>query len=460
MKNFRLVLIIKILLLSGSIGISFLLLYNNLFLFAGIFAVSLIPYQIVLLIKYVDRTNKELVDFLQAINYSDYSVNYNFFSLGKSFKNISDEFNKVLQKFKQSRSDKEESLLYLQTAIEHIGVGLISFDSKGKIDLINRGAKKILKLTNVKNLSSLNNISPNLGDYIFNLLPGQQCTNRIITKDENIHLLMYATEFKMRKQLYKLVTLQNIQPELERKEIEAYQKLIRVLTHEIMNSVTPISSLASTVNLWLSSNSKEEIMTTETLDDISAAVIAIKKRSEGLVKFVEKYRDLAKIPKPTFEVIKVVHLFERLKILMESGLRDSGIKFSYEISPVHLEITADSDLLEQVLINLLNNAVQSLKNKQNINFNGNQGQNKNSLVGTIDLKAAIDDRGRAIIKVIDNGEGITEDIIEKVFIPFFSTKQEGSGIGLSISQQIIHSHYGSLSVLSKPNEETVFTIRL
>ncbi|MFH0736722.1 MAG: ATP-binding protein [bacterium] len=460
MKNFRLVLIIKVLLLAGSIGLSFMLLYLNLIIFACIFSVSLIPYQIILLIKYVDRTNKELVDFLQAINYSDYSVNYNFNSLGKSFKNISDEFNKVLQKFKQSRSDKEESLLYLQTAIEHIGVGLISFDSKGKIDLINRGAKKTLKLTNVKNLSSLNNISPNLGDYIFNLLPGQQCTNRIITKDENIYLLMYATEFKMRKQLYKLVTLQNIQPELERKEIEAYQKLIRVLTHEIMNSVTPISSLASTVNLWLSSNSKEEIMTTETLDDISAAVTAIKKRSEGLVKFVEKYRDLAKIPKPAFEVFKVAHLFERLKILMESGLRDSGIKFSYDISPMHLELTADPDLLEQVLINLLNNAVQSLKNKQHKNVNGNNEQNKNSFVGTIDLKAAIDDRGRANIKVVDNGEGITEDIIEKIFIPFFSTKQEGSGIGLSISQQIIHSHYGSLSVSSKPNEETVFTIRL
>ncbi len=450
MKNFRFILIIKVLLLAGTIGVSFLLLYLGLILFAVIYSVILIPYQIVLLVKYVEKTNKELVDFLQAINYSDYSVNYNFNALGKSFKDISDEFNKVLQKFKQSRSDKEESFLYLQTAIEHIGVGLISFDSKGNIDLINRSAKKILKLSNVKNLSMLNSISPNLGDYIFKLEPGQQCTNRIITKDESIHLLLYATEFKMRRQLYKLVTLQNIQPELERKEIEAYQKLIRVLTHEIMNSVTPISSLASTVNLWLSSNSKEEIMNNDTMDDISAAVIAIKKRSEGLVKFVEKYRDLAKIPKPNFEVFKAVHLFERLKLLMESGLRDCGIKFAYEISPEHLEITADPDLLEQVLINLLNNAVQSLKNRNNLK----------NLAGTINLIAAIDDRGRAIIKIIDNGEGITEDIIEKVFIPFFSTKKDGSGIGLSISQQIIHAHFGSISVSSKPNEETVFTIRL
>ena len=389
--------------------------------------------------------NKELIGFLQAINYSDYSMNFNLERLGKSFKDISDEFNKVLQKFKQSRNEKEESLLYLQTAVRHVGVGVISFDSKGKIDLANKAAKKILKLNRIDNIFLLNNLSKDFGELVFNLSPGKKITHKIIHEDESIQLLFYATEFKMRNQIYKLVTLQNIQPELEEKEIEAYQKLIRVLTHEIMNSVTPISSLASTVNQWLTADNHDEKISKETMNDISAAVNTIKKRSEGLVGFVEKYRSLTRIPKPSFQVFKAVHLFERIQILMEAGLKNSEIKFHFEVVPDYLELTADPDLLEQVLINLLNNAVQSFGS---------------TLSGKIFLKAMIDDRGRASIKIIDNGPGIAEDIIDKIFIPFFSTKKEGSGIGLSLSQQIIRTLGGTISVTSEPNVETVFTIRL
>ncbi len=389
--------------------------------------------------------NKELIGFLQAINYSDYSMNFNFGRLGKSFKDISDEFNIVLQKFKQSRNEKEESLLYLQTAMRHIGVGLISFDSRGRIDIVNKAAKKILRLNRIDNIFLLSNLNKDFGELVFNLAPGKKTTHKIIHKDESIQLLLYATEFKMRNQIYKLVTLQNIQPELEEKEIEAYQKLIRVLTHEIMNSVTPISSLASTVNQWLTADNHAEKITKETMDDISAAVNTIKKRSEGLVGFVEKYRSLTRIPRPSFKVIKVVQLFEQIQILMEAGLKNSGIKFHFEVIPDYLELTVDPDLFEQVLINLLNNAVQSLGDTPS---------------GKIILKAIIDDRGRVSIKIIDNGPGIAEDIIDKIFIPFFSTKKEGSGIGLSLSQQIIRTLGGTISATSEPNVETVFTVRL
>lgn len=448
MRNFRINLIGRILTLSLLIFAAAFFFFIGYKILAVAFTLFIISFYIFSTIRYIDRTNKELIEFLQAINYSDYSIHFNFGNLGKSFKNISDEFNKVLNKFKQSRSEKEESLLYLQTIIEHVGVGVITFDSKGKIDLINRSAKKILKISQVKNLSVLNSISPNFGNYIFGLETGKHYSYKIANKDEIIQLLLFATEFKMRRQIFKLVTLQNIQPEIEKTEIEAYQKLIRVLTHEIMNSVTPISSLASTINLWLNNDNKNILLNDGSLEDLSSAVLTIKKRSEGLVKFVEKYRDLTKIPKPNFEILKISQLFERLKLLMESGLKNSSIVFNTEINPSHLEIAADPHLLEQVLINLLNNAVQSLKS------------NESPVKGEILLKASIDDRGKALIKVADNGPGISQDIIDKIFIPFFTTKQDGSGIGLSISQQIINAHFGSLSVSSIPNKQTVFTIRL
>lgn len=453
MKNFNINVVIRICFISIMIFINYYLFFYKYSYALIFFVFFIIVWQVFLLVKFVNKTNYELYSFLQSIKYSDYSVNYNFDKYGKSFKNISDEFNNIISKFRQSRSDKEESLLYLQTTIEHVGVGLLSFDSLGKIDLINRNAKKILKINTAKDLGALNGISENFGDFIYKLAPGQQITFPLNYKDETILLLLYATEFKMRGQTYKIVTIQNIQPEIEKKEIEAYQKLIRVLTHEIINSVTPISSLASTAENMLKKDINEHHLNNELIDDLVLAVETIKKRSEGLVKFVEKYRDLAKVPKPNSEIFQVAELFNRIKILMDSALKNQKIIFVSEISPVNLEINADQDLLEQVLINLLNNSVYSINQKLNAVMVDN------NYIGKIELKAFIDERGKAVIKISDNGAGIEKDIIEKIFIPFFTTKKEGSGIGLSISKQIINAHYGTLSVQSVIEKNTTFTIR-
>jgi len=246
----------------------------------------------------------------------------------------------------------------------------------------------------------------------------------------------------MREQTYRLVAMQNIQSEIEETEIEAWQKIISVLTHEIMNSITPISSLSSTLKTILNEMKEPNA---ETIEDISSAVNTIKKRSEGLMSFVDKYRSITKIPKPNRHNFSVTSLFKRIEILMDSALDGKDIKFSFEINPINLEMNGDSDLIEQVLINMLNNAIQSLSETKN---------------GIISLSAYIDSNSRAILKISDNGAGILEENIERVFVPFFTTKKEGSGIGLSLSQQIIRAHGGRIHVTSKPNEETVFTIRL
>jgi len=442
MKNFRIILIVRILFLTATIFASLVLFNSNGNSIWFILSLPVVIAEVIFLIKYVDRTNNELAYFLQSINYSDFSLHYDYSRLGKSFQLISDQFNNILEKFKETRNEKEESLNYLRTVVQHIGVGLISFDSKGEVEFINRAFKNILRINSLKNISALNSISPNLGDFIRDLNTRKKVTYKLLAGGETSQILIHATDFIMRGQSYRLVALQNIQSEIEETEIEAWQKIIRVLTHEIMNSITPISSLASTLKNLLSEMKEPNA---EAIEDISSAVNTIQKRSDGLMNFVDKYRSITRIPRPNRQTFSVASLFKRIKILMDSALTGKNIQFKIEVNPEHLEINADSDLVEQVLINILNNAIQSLSDTKN---------------GIVTLSAKIDDTSHALLKISDNGPGIPEENIERVFIPFYTTKKEGSGIGLSLSQQIIRAHGGRIYVTSKPNEETVFTIRL
>ena len=249
----------------------------------------------------------------------------------------------------------------------------------------------------------------------------------------------------MRNKNYVLVSVQNIQTELEEKEMEAWQKLIRVLTHEIMNSITPISSLASTINLMINSHPPEEnVFSDEKLKDIIDAVNTIQKRSEGLIHFVDNYRNLTRIPKPNFQIFLVKELFDRVEKLMKQRLLDQNIKFDCTVYPSSLTLTADSEMIEQVLINLIINAMSALVGRGNPEIN---------------LSARLNERGKVVIRVTDNGFGIPEDVQEKIFIPFYTTKKDGSGIGLSLSRQIIRAHGGNIRVSSIPNKETTFTLR-
>jgi len=316
------------------------------------------------------------------------------------------------------------------------------------VELFNTAAKKILKIPRLKNIKSLECLSKDLVTTLFNLKPREKVLIKIENENELLHLALYATEFKLSGQKYSLVSIQNIHSELEEKELEAWQKLIRVLTHEIMNSLTPIVSLASTLNeliheSYQNQNIKEELHP-EYVKDIDQALNTIKKRSEGLLHFVNAYRNLTLIPKPKFQIFSIKDLFFRVEKLMEQNLKNKAINFETKVEPESLELTGDPELIEQVLINLLLNSLQAVKEVKN---------------SWIKLEAYLDERGRIIIQVKDNGPGIPEKNIEKVFIPFFSTKEGGSGIGLSLSRQIMRLHNGTIGVHSKQNVETVFTLR-
>jgi len=442
LNNFRIQIAARI--LSITLNIFFIFYFYDVseLIAVALFAAILII-QVVYLIRFIDTWNRNVVSFLQGINYSDFSQNISISHLGKSFEDLSLEMNKVLNNFKNARLEKEESLRYLETVIDHVGIGLISFNSKGDVELLNRAAKKILKIHHLKNLSSLDKIGSGLGRFLFQITPGTKSTFKFSDSGEIIQLSIFSTGFRMKNQDLKLISLYNIQPELEEKEIEAWQKLIRVLTHEIMNSITPISSLAATANNILKNTDSKNEINHDTITDINDALHTIQKRSDGLVNFVNKFRDISKIYKPNFQQVKLNELFYRIRLLVESISSNGRVNFSISILPENLEITADPDLIEHVLINLIKNSIQAITDSEN---------------GMIKLRAEINERGKAVIKIIDNGPGISEEIIDRVFVPFYSTKKEGSGIGLSISQSIIRAHNGSISVQSVPNEETVFTI--
>jgi nitrogen fixation/metabolism regulation signal transduction histidine kinase len=447
-KHFRLNCFIRVLFLAVTLCIFFYLLIQTTLYSATFIAGIIIFYQLYALIYYVEKTNRDLVRFLQSIKYGDFSQSYKESGLGSSFDALKNAFTEVSNAFRKTRGEKEEHYRYLQTVVQHVGIGLITFKPNGDVELINTAAKRLLKVTRLKNIKSLESLSKLLVNKLFKLKPRENALVKVEDNNEILYLSLYATEFKLRGEKFTLVSLQNIHSELEEKELEAWQKLIRVLTHEIMNSITPIASLTSTINTMVGEYYEKEKTSkkpnSEALSDIQQALQTIQKRSHGLLHFVDAYRNLTLIPKPKFQIFLVKELFTRAEQLMQSNINKTGVSFEVCIEPETLELSADPELVEQVLINLLLNAFQAVDGKQN---------------AKIELAALLNERGRTIIQVTDNGPGITEENLEKIFIPFFSTKEGGSGIGLSLSRQIMRLFKGGIGVYSEPDIKTVFTLR-
>ncbi len=447
-KQFRFVCVVRVLFISGTVLLLGYILTRTSYYAVAILIGFLMIYQIYALIHYVEKTNQYVQRFLDAIRYDDFSQSFGDIKLGTSFLELKIAFQDVLDKFKKARSEKEEQYRYLQTVIQHVGIGLLSFQSNGEIELINNATKRLFNRAQLKNIRSLESWSPELVQTFFQIKSGEKAIVKVENPNEVLQLMVYATVFILRGRQCKLISVQNIQSELEEKEMEAWQNLIRVLTHEIMNSITPIASMSATANdmLAMLSLGKKGVEKTnrENIHDIHSAVQTIEKRSQGLLHFVNAYRELTRIPKPNFQIFPISSLFDRIQQLINAQIKDEHIRFNTHVEPETLELTADPELIEQVLINLLFNAIYAVQDHSD---------------ARIDLSAQNDERGRVLIQVTDNGPGILDEVQEKIFIPFFTTKKEGSGIGLSLSRQIMRLHRGSITVHSAPNIKTVFTLK-
>ncbi|MEP5614443.1 MAG: ATP-binding protein [Cyclobacteriaceae bacterium] len=448
-KSFKFQLIARVIVLMVTMFL-FTTLYNSDTYFFTKFLVFLaVLVQGYYLYNYVEKSNREITHFLESIHYDDFTNTYPEKKNSSSQASLYHEFNEILKKFREIRADKEAQHQYLRTIVQHIGIGIITFDQLGEVQIINNAAKKLLDVKLIKNINQIGKTFPTLLESFSDLKTGGRDLVKISKNGDEIQLAIYAIELSLLGKAFKLVSIQNIQSELEEKEMEAWQNLIRVLTHEIMNSVTPISSLAATVETELDefqqSGADVAELRTDQIEDFYLSVKTIHNRSESLIKFVSDFRNMTRIKLPALEEVKITDIIDHVTMLLKPDFEKYSIETNISIKP-DLSVMLDKEQIEQVIINVVKNAVQALAAGE-----------KDSKALTI--TAMNGESGGTSISIVDNGVGIEEDALKKIFIPFFTTKKNGSGIGLSLSKQIMRNHGGSISAQSEMGEGTEFILK-
>lgn len=356
------------------------------------------------------------------------------------------KLNEALSNARNNRRDKDSDYQFFRNIVQHVGIGLLTFKKDGSVQIVNSAARKLLRVGQIVNINQLLETSPTLVEAFQKLKTGGRELIHLKIGDDTVQLSVFAIELTLRGEEIKLISMSNIQSELEEKEMEAWQNLVRVLTHEIMNSVTPISSLAVTVEEELQKQLEPSApdLKREELEDMHLSIKTISRRSEGLIRFVKEFRSLTQVPQPRMTEIALRPLLEEMAMLHKKELSDHNIAITTNTEPPQLTVLADKNMIEQVLINLIKNAIQAFDEQTD---------------RRIELSAYTSDKGRPMISVRDNGPGIDQEAQEKIFIPFFSTKKTGSGIGLSLSRQIMRVHEGRISVKSKLGEGTEFLLK-
>ncbi len=395
------------------------------------------------LYTYVTSFNRKFVRFLESVRYSDFTIKFRSDNaMGDTFVELNQQFNEVLMAFRQARAEKEANLHYLNTIVQHIGTGLITFDADGKVNLVNNAALRMLEIYRLRQLSDLEETHPRLYEMLSNLETGAR---ELYQTPNDQPLAIQATAIQMRGSWVRIVALQNIGTELQQKEVEAWQNLTRVLRHEIMNSMTPIVSLVGTMRLIVNEDIEKSTDNHEAVEDLKEALQTLEKRSQGMMKFVNAYRDFTTLPKPNMRTILVNELLTEVLQLLQTDLTTAGILWEMEVTPLDLTVSADADQLQQVLINLVKNALEALHGQAH---------------PLVNISAFTSDNQKVTIAIRDNGYGIEPEALEKIFIPFYTTKKTGSGIGLSLSRQILQQHGGQLTAQSEVGSGTVFSLVL
>lgn len=446
-RRFTSLLVLRVLCLTASIVlISWLWLYYDL-IFLPILLISVIVAQIWETVWFVNRSNRDLKNFLDALRYGDYSVNFSNPKLGSSFQELGQAFNEISDMLKQAKAEKQGQYELLKMALENINLGLIILDRHQGIVLINTSAQTILDIPQFQNWQLLSKKKPEFTAQLGNLESDGRRLIELTTAGERKECYLDLTRITLHGQEYKLIAFSDLKKEIEQKEIEAWHKLIRILAHEVMNSVTPVTSLSETIKSMLTDESGKAISASELdehqIADIILALDTVIRRSKGMLNFVDDYRKLTRLPAPRFEVIGVKDILEEVAKLMSVEASEKNVTISVEMPNNRLAVRADREMTEQNLINLVSNAIHALKEQQNAHIILSTRLSENSI----------------IISVSDNGPGIEEDILPSIFIPFFSTRKEGTGIGLTLAKNIMRLHRGSINVITSPGEGALFELR-
>ena len=404
--------------------------------------------QIILLIRYINRINEKLEDFFLIYLSGEVMTSGSADRKADEFMPMYQYFDEVKKKLEKSRLENEIQNNYFKTIVDQTTVGLISFTPEGNVQFINEAAKRIFSIHVVRNLKKLDNIKEGFSELLLKMHSNEQKLMSVILNGELIQLAIKKVMFRTAEETLHLVSFQNIRPELDEKEMESWQKLIRVLTHEIMNSMTPIITLVTTITRLYRNKDSGEVRTpaeiqSPMIEKTLKGLDLIESRGQGLIHFVQNYRSVTKLPKPEFRLMNVRDMFQGIRLLFEDQLTQNGIRLTIDCHP-SIFVNADGKLLEQVVINLVKNAIEAFDDIPEPSI----------------TMSAQSNNGQIIMEVSDNGKGIPPDMLENIFVPFYTTKEKGSGIGLSLSRQIIRLHGGTMNVQSEPFSRTTFTIKI
>jgi signal transduction histidine kinase len=443
-KKFEWRIILRVLFLFIALSATSWITVNKHYIYL-IFLIPLVIYLVIEFISFQRKAQDELNQFVESVHYRDFSRYFDVKHAPAELQPMREGFNEINTTFKVISKEKETQYQYLQKILELVDTGILSYEVEtGSVVWMNESLKKMLQLPYLKTVLSLAKRDLDLYNEITNLQPGEHRIATAHLEKEAFKILLSATAFQTEGKKYKLIAFQNVNEALDETESKAWQKLLSVMTHEIMNSIAPISSLAETIKGRLAAYSAIIKSDDNSMEDLKIGIDTIKRRSEGLLKFAETYRNLNKINTLNLQKVYIRELFANLHQLMQPTFEQKDIEMEIILRDPELSLLADPSLLEQVLINLVVNAIEAVKERKEpkIILSAEQTLNK-----------------KIVLKIGDNGQGMPEELVEKIFIPFFTTKKNGSGIGLSLCKQIVMLHRGTIQVHSIDGKGTVFSLQ-
>lgn len=442
-KRYEWRLVLRVVALFVTLLATAFILLKGLYVYLLI-VLPIVIYELVDMIRFNKKAQQEISQFVESVHYRDFSRHFDVGKAPGELKELRKGFNDINSTFKLISREKETQYQYLQKILELVDTGIISYEQEtGEIIWINESFKNLLRIPYLKTIQSLAKREPVFYEDIISIKPGDNKLVTITRDQQQIKILVNISVYKIEDKLYKLLAFQNVSEALDETESKAWQKLLNIMTHEIMNSVAPISSLAETLKNRLKSPPIANSLAPSELEDLELGIDTIKRRSEGLLKFTESYRNLNKITQLDLEPVLVCNLLENINSLMLPTLEKKQIELDIIIKDLSLVIDIDINLVEQVLINLLINAVEAVKDNQQPRI----------------ILSAEAQNNKTIIKVSDNGIGMSSELLDKIFIPFFSTRKTGSGIGLSLCKQIMLLHKGNIQVQSAEGKGSVFMLQ-
>ncbi len=433
---FQILMRLLLILVTLLAGVYFYLHIDKLFSVVGV--ILLLVLQVLLLVRYCRRIDHELSNFFDSLSSDDFqSANLNskyiqrHSNLGKSL----EKYRRHLAKIKKESQIRE---VLLMRFLENVDTGIILFDDKDRIYWLNSTALRILGINRFDAILDLWKTYPDLSEVFSKIKPGERKIYRLNTGSDIRTLTLRKSEFKTEDKKLTLFAFDHISSEYSEIEQESWEKLIRVITHEIMNTLTPITALIQSIKKELRGHETDRKWFIESTD---RSLNLIEERSRGLLEFVKKYRQVTLTPRINRRRINVAELLHNTCLLLEN----KEVAITIDTKPIDLILFVDKELFSQVIVNVVKNSVEALDGKEN---------------GEVRIDAYLGDDQKVRIRICDNGPGIDQELLDRVFVPFFTTKKSGSGIGLGYSRKIVRLHGGTMELQSTPGKGTVCTITL